>query len=168
MFVIFSFSDGKGGPCLQKHSEAQKWIHGEKIKDGRARQVREQGCQGPHPSTPNPNTPPSPANFQKLGLCCPLMVKLPCGSDGKEPACSAGDLGSIPGWEDPLENEVATHSSNLAWKISWMEEPGRYSPWGLKELDTTERLHFHFSLCPLMEERKPLELTAGAPPTWVP
>ena len=29
------------------------------------------------------------------------------------------------GWEDPLENEIATHSSILAWKISWMEEPGR-------------------------------------------
>ena len=29
------------------------------------------------------------------------------------------------GWEDPLEKEMATHSSTLAWKISWMEEPGR-------------------------------------------
>ena len=32
------------------------------------------------------------------------------------------------GWEDPLEKEMASHSSNLAWKIPWMEEPGRYSP----------------------------------------
>ena len=32
-------------------------------------------------------------------------------------------------WEDPLEKEMATHSSILAWKISWME-PGRLSPWG--------------------------------------
>ena len=46
------------------------------------------------------------------------------------------------GWEDPLEREMATHSSNLAWKIPWIEEPGRYSPWGHKESDTTERLHF--------------------------
>ena len=29
------------------------------------------------------------------------------------------------GWEDPLEKEMATHSSTLAWKIPWMEEPGR-------------------------------------------
>ena len=29
------------------------------------------------------------------------------------------------GWEDPLEKEMATHSSTLAWKILWMEEPGR-------------------------------------------
>ena len=40
---------------------------------------------------------------------------------------------------------MATHSSSLAWKIPWMEKPGAgYSPWGRKELDTTERLHFHF------------------------
>ena len=29
------------------------------------------------------------------------------------------------GWEDPLEKAMATHSSTLAWKIPWMEEPGR-------------------------------------------
>ena len=29
------------------------------------------------------------------------------------------------GWEDPLEKEMATHSSTLVWKIPWMEEPGR-------------------------------------------
>ena len=40
--------------------------------------------------------------------------------------------------EDPLEKEMTTHSSTLAWKIPWMEEPGGYSPWGRKELDTTE------------------------------
>ena len=39
--------------------------------------------------------------------------------------------------EDLLEKETATHSSILAWKIPWMEEPGGYSPWGLKELDVT-------------------------------
>ena len=41
---------------------------------------------------------------------------------------------------------MAPHSSTLAWKIPWMEEPGRLSPWGRKESDTTERLHFHVSL----------------------
>ena len=46
-------------------------------------------------------------------------------------------------WKDLLEKEMATHSSILAWKIPWIEEPG-YSPWGRKELDMTERLHFHF------------------------
>ena len=142
-----------------------------------------------------------------------LHAVLPCGSDGKESACSAEDLGSIPGsgrspgegngyplqcsclenprdggawwaaiygvaqsqtrlnrfssssssvplgaslvaqmvknmlvmqktWvqslgrDDPLEKEMATHSSILAWRIPWTEEPGGlYSPWGLKESD---------------------------------
>ena len=39
--------------------------------------------------------------------------------------------------EDLLEKAVATLSSVLAWRISWTEEPGGYSPWGRKELDTT-------------------------------
>ena len=40
------------------------------------------------------------------------------------------------GGEDPLEKETATHSSTLAWKIPWMEEPHR--PWSHKESDTAE------------------------------
>ena len=46
-----------------------------------------------------------------------------------------------------MEKAMATHSSTLAWKIPWIEEPGRLQSMGsLKELDTTERLHFRFSL----------------------
>ena len=42
------------------------------------------------------------------------------------------------GREDPLEKEMATHSSTLVWKIPWMKEPGRlYSPWDGKESDMT-------------------------------
>ena len=37
---------------------------------------------------------------------------------------------------------MAAHSSILAWKIPWIAEPGRLHPWGRKESDTTERLHF--------------------------
>ena len=44
------------------------------------------------------------------------------------------------GQEDPLEEEMATHSSILAWRIPWTEEPDGYSPWGCKESDTTEQL----------------------------
>ena len=40
------------------------------------------------------------------------------------------------GQEDPLEKEMATHSSILAWGIPWIEEPGGYSGWGCKESDT--------------------------------
>ena len=38
------------------------------------------------------------------------------------------------GREDPLEKEVATHSSILAWRISWMEEPGRLQSMGLQRV----------------------------------
>ena len=44
-------------------------------------------------------------------------------------------------WEDPLEKEMATHSSILAWKISWTQEPGGLcSPWGREESGMTEQL----------------------------
>ena len=39
-------------------------------------------------------------------------------------AGDARDVGSIPGQEDPLKKEMATHSIILAWKIAWTEEPG--------------------------------------------
>ena len=38
------------------------------------------------------------------------------------------------GWEDPLEKEMAPHSSTLAWKIPWMEEPGRLQSMGLQRV----------------------------------
>ena len=47
---------------------------------------------------------------------------------------------------------MAPHSSTLAWKIPWMEEPGRLQSMGSLESDTTERLHFHFSLSCIGEE----------------
>ena len=47
-----------------------------------------------------------------------------------------------------LEKEMETHSSVLAWRIPWTEEPdGLYSPWGRRELDTTERLSPHWAVC---------------------
>ena len=53
---------------------------------------------------------------------------------------NAGDAGSIPGSEDPPEEEMATHSSILAWEISWTEQPGVH-PWGHKRLKMTEQLN---------------------------
>ena len=68
----------------------------------------------------------------------------PGGSDGKESAVWETWVQSL-GLKDPLEKEVATYSSILAWTIQWTEEPGAgYSPWGRKESDMTERLtHTH-------------------------
>ena len=50
------------------------------------------------------------------------------------------------GWEDPLEEEVATHSRILAWRIAWTEELSKLQPRGHKESDTTERLALSLSL----------------------
>ena len=50
------------------------------------------------------------------------------------------------GREDPLEKEMATHSSILAWKIPRTEEPGGLQSMGSLRVRTTETLHFHFSL----------------------
>ena len=50
----------------------------------------------------------------------------PGGSKSKESACDTEDLG----WEDPLEKEMATCSSILAWRIPWAEEPGRLQSMG--------------------------------------
>ena len=47
------------------------------------------------------------------------------------------------GREDPLEEEMATHSSVLAWRIPWTEEPGRLQSMGSQQSDTTERLSTH-------------------------
>ena len=58
----------------------------------------------------------------------------------KNPPANAGDVrdaGLIPGLEDPLEKEIATHSSILAWAIPWIEEPGGLQFIGLQKRDTT-------------------------------
>ena len=57
---------------------------------------------------------------QKLNL----KFGFPVGSDSKVSAYNAGDPGWSLGREDLLEKEIATHSSTLAWKVPWTEEPG--------------------------------------------
>ena len=53
-----------------------------------------------------------------------LYLGFPGSSVGKESACNAGDQGLIPGSGRSLEKEMVTHSSILAWRIPWTEEPG--------------------------------------------
>ena len=60
--------------------------------------------------------------------------------NGKASTCNAGDLGLIPGSGRSPGEEMATHSSILAWRIAWTEEPGDYSSWGWKQSDTIEQL----------------------------
>ena len=47
---------------------------------------------------------------------------------------SAGDLSSIMGWEDPLEKEMVTHFTILAWRIPWTKEPGGLHSVGLQSV----------------------------------
>ena len=54
----------------------------------------------------------------------------PGGSDSKESACNAGDQVQSLGQEDPLEKGMVTHSSILAWRIPWIEEPGELQMMG--------------------------------------
>ena len=53
---------------------------------------------------------------------------------GKDSACSVGDAGLIPELGRPLEKEMATHSSFLAWRIPWTEEPGGLQSLGLQRV----------------------------------
>ena len=65
-----------------------------------------------------------------------LFMGFPGGSDGEEPTCNEGDLG----WEDPLEKDMATHSSVLAWRILMDRGAWRATVHGVAESDTTEQL----------------------------
>jgi len=69
------------------------------------------------------------------------MSGFPGGLSGKEPTCQCRRCGfNSWGWEDLLEEGMATLYSNLVWKIPWTGKPGGYSPWGHKESDNTEAI----------------------------
>ena len=82
-----------------------------------------------------------------FNLTFPFLVSAPGGSEGKASACNMGDSGSIPGL------------GRIPWRRKWQPTPvllpgishGRrslvgYSPWGRKESDMTERIHFFLTL----------------------
>ena len=71
----------------------------------------------------------------------------PGGSVVKNSSANAGIAGSILGWEDPLEKEMAAHSSILACKIPWTEEPGRLHPWGRKRVGHRHDLEMKQQIC---------------------
>ena len=57
------------------------------------------------------------------------------------------------GWEDVLEEEMATHSSILPWRIPWTEILADHRPWDHKESDTTEQLTLSFTGIQLMSSK---------------
>ena len=73
-------------------------------------------------------------------------MSFPGGSVVKNPPYNAGDArdtGWSLGQEDPLEEDMATHSSIPAWRIPWKEEPGGTQSMESQESDTTEQLSMH-------------------------
>ena len=70
------------------------------------------------------------------------VLWLPGWLSGRESTGNAGDFQETQvrslGWEDPLEEEMATHSSILAWRIPWTKEPGRFQSTGLQRVELTE------------------------------
>ena len=64
------------------------------------------------------------------------LDSFPGGSVAKNLPANAGDKGSIPRSKDPLEKEMATHSSIFAWEIPWTEEPGGPQFMGLQKSRT--------------------------------
>ena len=69
------------------------------------------------------------SNNRGASLVAQRLKRLPGMQETRVPSLSR---------EDPLEKEMAPHSSTLAWEIPWTEEPGGCSPQGHKESDTTE------------------------------
>ena len=62
----------------------------------------------------------------------------------KKPACQEMRVQSL-GQEDPLEEEMATHSSSLAWRTPRTKSPAVYSAWGCRASDATEQLTQHMA-----------------------
>ena len=75
---------------------------------------------------------------------CQFILIFPGGSDDKQSACHAGDLGSIPGLGRSPGEGTATHCSILAWRIPWIEEPVRLQSMGSQRAgNRNENYHLH-------------------------
>ena len=79
-----------------------------------------------------------PHAMEQRSPTCHEKEGFPAGSVSKELPAMQETWVRFLGWEDPLEEEMATHSRTFAWKIPWTEEPGGLQSMGSQELDTTE------------------------------
>ena len=75
------------------------------------------------------------AQKNEILKCTPSRVRLPRWLSGKESTCQCRRQVHSLGWEDPLEKEMATHSSILAWRIPWTEEPGGLQSTGSQRVE---------------------------------
>ena len=83
-------------------------------------------------------------NNKFLFISIPYISDFPCGSDSKASVYNVGDLGSIPG-----SGRFPGEGNGNPLQYSCLENPmdgEAWCPWGCKELDMTERLHFHFHI----------------------
>ena len=104
-----------------------------------------------------------------LSWCFPWVSLLGFlgGSDNKESACKAGDLGLIPG-SGRKPGEGNGYSSILGWRIPWTEEPGRLQSLGVTKSWTRLRDFFFFLIFEshsilLISPREELALSSGVP-----
>ena len=72
--------------------------------------------------------------LEKDRLPTPVFLGFPGGSDSKESTYNAVDLGSAPGLGRSLQEGMATHSSTVAWRIPWAEEPGGLQSMGSQRI----------------------------------
>ena len=102
------------------------------------------GLRHIRPPCPSPSPRIKENNTHEL-----ICLGLPWRLSGKESPCQAGDLGSIPGSGRSLGEGNGTHSSILAWRVPWTEEPGRLHSMDCKESDMIEQLnhHYHWYSC---------------------
>ena len=81
---------------------------------------------------------------KNIGVCCHFLLQCMKVKSESEVAQSCPTLGNALDYSP--EKAMTPHSSTLAWKIPWTEEPARLQSMGSLKSDTTEQLHFHFSL----------------------
>ena len=101
--------------CLENHMDGGGWqatVHG--VTELDMTEVTQHTCMH--------------GRFKKITF--PTQRGFLGGSDGKESTCNVGDPGLTSGSGKSPGEEMATHSSILAWKIPWMEEPGRLQSMG--------------------------------------
>ena len=150
-FSLSCIGEGNGNPlqrsCLENPRDGGAWwaaVYGVKQSQTRLKQLSSSSSSSSMP-----------------------MLGFPGSSDGKEPACNAGDVGSMPRLKDPLEEGMATYSRILAGRIPWTEESGGLQSMGSQRVGhdwVTEHTHTHTHM-PVLEAQS--VLSKGTYPSFL-